>query len=34
LTIAHFEKTHVSYLDFKNRGIISKKMQKPIDSNQ
>jgi len=24
----------VSYLDLKNRGIISDKMQKPIDSNQ
>jgi len=23
----------VSYLDLKNRGIISDKMQKPIDSN-
>jgi len=28
------KKTHVSYLDLKNRGIISDTMQKPIDSNQ
>jgi len=34
LTTAHFEETHVSYLDLKNRGIISEKMQKPNDSNQ
>jgi len=24
----------MSYLDLKNRGIVSDKMQKPIDSNQ
>jgi len=28
------KKTHVSYLDLKNRGIMSDKTQKPIDSNQ
>jgi len=28
------KKTHMSYLDLTNRGILSDKMQKPINGNQ